>query len=91
MKYSAAAGVSANDFDAVGLHEGTVDLRFRVLISANDDGIVVLPQQQIVAVTSVGQYILFIGKVICRIRRAGLEIDHLFHEIHHLCGKNITF
>ena len=41
--------------DMVFLYKGAVDLRLGILILADDDGIVVLPQEQIVPHRSAGQ------------------------------------
>ena len=59
--HRAASGGPAHHMDAVLLHEGPVDLRLRVLILANDDGVVVLPQQQIGTLPAMGQYIFLKG------------------------------
>ena len=47
--YRAAAGGAAHHMDAVGLHERPVDLALGVLILPDDDGVVILPQQQVVS------------------------------------------
>ena len=51
MVHRTAAGKSAHHTDAVAADKGLVDLSQGVLVLADDDGIVILPQHQIHAVT----------------------------------------
>lgn len=47
MVHGAAAGGAAHHMDLMGLHKGPVDLTLGVLVLPDDDGVVVLPQEQI--------------------------------------------
>ena len=61
MIYRAAAGHPAHDRDAVLPHVFRVDLSPCVLVAAYDNGVVVLPENEPVAVSLVFENILFKG------------------------------
>ena len=76
----AAAGAAAHHVDMVLLHKGAVDLRLGVLVAAYYDGVVVLPQQQVVALGAVTQDVFLECQVVIGVLGVGLQIvDGLFH------------
>ena len=60
----AAAGAAAHHIDVMRLHKGAVDLGLGILILPHHDGVFILPQQKIVALSAVGQHILLKGKIV---------------------------
>ena len=77
MIHRAAAGAAAHHIDMVLLHKGAVDLRLGVLVLAHHDGVVVLPQQQIVALGAVTQDVFLKRQIIVRVGGSCFEIiDH---------------
>ena len=70
----AAAGAAAHHMDVMGLHEGAVDLRLGILVLPHHDGVVVLPEQKIVAPGAMGQHIFLKGKIIIRVPGARFQI-----------------
>ena len=86
--HRAAAGHSPHHPDAVGLHESPVDLRFGVLVLADDHCVRILPQNQNSALPAALQHRLLKGQIIGRVRAAGLQIGgkcsvHLFSPLDH--------
>jgi hypothetical protein len=50
--------------DVMLLYKGTVDLRFGILVLADDNGVVILPQKQIIPHRPAGQYGFFKRQII---------------------------
>ena len=50
--------------DVMRLHKGAVDLGLGILILPHHDGVFILPQQKIVALSAVGEHILLKGKIV---------------------------
>ena len=86
MIHRAAAGAAAHHVDMVLLHKGTVDLRLGVLVLAHHDGVVVLPQQQIVSLGAVAQDIFLKRQIVIRVLGVGLKILYGFF---HGCSSGL--
>ena len=82
--HGAAAGGPADYVDMMLLHKGTIDLRLSVLILAHHDGVVVLPQQEVLSLQPVGQHIFFKRKIVIRILRMCFQIENLLCLLHFL-------
>ena len=75
--HSTAAGGPPHHMDTMGLHKGPVDLGLGILVLPYHNGIVVLPQHQIVSLGPPPQHRLLKGQVIGGIQRAGLQVMNL--------------
>ena len=76
--HGAAAGETAHHGDTVGIHVGLIDLRQGVLVFADDDGVVILPQHEISPVP--GQTVknhLLHGQIVSRIGGVKIQIGQL--------------
>ena len=73
----AAAGSTPHDPDAVGFHKGTVDLCLGILILTNDNGIVILPEEEVRPVCTLAQDILLESQIVRWVRAACFQIDRL--------------
>ena len=75
--HGAAAGAAAYHADMVRLHKVGVDLLCRVLVAPHHHGVVVLPQQQVVALCAMGQDVFLKRQIIVRVGGSCFEIiDH---------------
>ena len=78
----AAAGKAAHHGDVMGPDEVTVDLRHRVLIFADNDGVVVLPEHEVaLAAVQAVEHILLQSQIPAGVGAGGVDI---FHRIPHI-------
>ena len=75
----AAAGTTAHHADMVLLHKGGVDLLGGILVAAHHNGVVVLPEKQVLPFSAMGQDIFFKCQIIGGIGGPGLHIGHFAH------------
>ena len=87
MVHGAAAGGAAHHMDLMGLHKGPVDLSLGVLVLSDDDGVVVLPQEQILPRPPAAEYRLFKRQIVKRVLGPGLQIVNLLTHGRLLCKK----
>ena len=87
MVHGAAAGGAAHHMDLMGLHKGPVDLTLGVLVLPDDDGVVVLPQEQILPRPPAAEYRLFKRQIVKRVLGSGLQIVNLLTHSRLLCKK----
>ena len=87
MVHGTAAGGAAHHMDLMGLHKGPVDLTLGVLVLPDDDGVVVLPQEQILPRPPAAEYRLFKRQIVKRVLGSGLQIVNLLTHSRLLCKK----
>lgn len=79
MVYGTATGGAVYHSNVLLLDKGGIDLLRGVLILPHHDGVVILPQQQIVSFSAVGQDVLLKRQVIGWVCCAGFKIGHCVH------------
>jgi hypothetical protein len=80
---STAAGEPTNNLDILFFDKFLIDLRRRILMTADDDGIVIAPSQKILPIpTHFFKYVFFQRQIKCRIRGGNLYVNHLLHPFH---------
>lgn len=83
MIHSAAAGRTANYVDVVFLYKSAVDLRFRILILAHHNGVVILPQQEVFALQPMGQYKFLKSQIVIGVLGMCFQIKNLLCLFHY--------
>ena len=81
--HSAAAGRTANYVDVVFLYKSAVDLRFRILILAHHNGVVILPQQEVFALQPMGQYKFLKSQIVIGVLGTCFQIKNLLCLFHY--------